>query len=64
MESNFTFIKDVLPEAYKTAWDLEQDIIKGIPSHADDIGHFLELIAVDMVNKKINNIRKYSLIKF
>ena len=58
MESNFTFIKDILPEAYLTAWGLEQDIIKGIPSHADDIGHFLELIAGDMVNKKIKRITK------
>ena len=61
MESNFTFIKDVLPEAYSIAWNLEQDIIKGIPSHADDIGHFLELIAVDMVNKKIKQITKYNI---
>ena len=61
MESNFTFIKDILPEAYLTAWGLEQDIIKGIPSHADDIGHFLELIAGDMVNKKIKRITKYDI---
>lgn len=56
MESNFTFIKDVLPEAYNIAYGLEQDIIRDIPSSGEDFGQFLELIVNDMLEKKLRKI--------
>ena len=56
MKSNFTFIKDVLPEAYNIAYGLEQDIIRDIPSSGEDFGQFLELLVNDMLEKKVRKI--------